>query len=356
MDSLFLGYAIKEDRRRVGITQAQLQREITDLAMERDNNYSDEEKVSFYNRKGASARHKKKIIYSNVPSKLISNIERGVARSVSTEEIELISEVLKVPPGKYFDLEVNPVNLINSFEEVSTDSFPNFERCIEFEPDNRKAGVSILSFFSEIVESEFSGQSVKVGIIQSGNVVTLRVETPEGKLLKEVEKALNQYGLAVMGKAPIDSVSNNPQVIQDLKMRLEVTKLELKLGKEAAIERSKQYEDRIGNLEGQLFRLQGIIGESLSHNSSLVDVIKGLSEEDKSSKSLLKAISVIEKLTLKSHSGLSEKELKDSLEIIREKSPSLFKRVVDNFDAIPASIGANFSTEWIQSIISSLPK
>ena len=158
----------------------------------------------------------KKTIFSNIPAKLISNIERGVARVVSINELELICEVLGSDVDKYLSLEVNPLNLIGSDDNVNGYVLPpSFERSIEFEPEVRQAGISILSFFAEVVENEYSGQSVKAGIMQNGNAVTLRVETPEGELLKEVEKMLNQYGLAVMGKAPIDTVSSNPQLVQE---------------------------------------------------------------------------------------------------------------------------------------------
>jgi hypothetical protein len=354
---MFLGHAIKKDRNGLRMSQAELQLKVRDLSIERDPRLSYKEKQLLLAQTGNSVSVGSKYIYAWVPAKLVSNIERGVARAVTRVELELIAEVLGQDVEKYLALEVNPLNLIG--KEAPAERFavpPSFERVIEFEPEFRQAGVSILSFFSELVESEFGGQSIKVGIMQNGNAVTLRVETPEGELLKEVEKTLNQYGLAVMGKAPIESVSSNPQLVQDLKTRLEVTSLELRLRKESYLEQSKHYEARISSLESQIVGLHELVGNNLIQQNNLTETIRNLSGSYDPSESFLKALSVIETISSQEKTKSLECDLETSLEILESESPGILSRLARTIEGIPAGIAVNLAAPWVQSIITSMPK
>lgn len=316
MHNNFLGHVIKEDRKRLKITQHALQEKVKHLAIENDKSLSLKAKEALRSHPGNYVEMGGNHFYANIPGKLVSNIERGVARTVSKHDLNLIATILNEDVEKYLSLEINPLNLINQKIETSTyQTQPSFERSITFEPEFRQAGVSILSFFSELVENEFGGQSVKVGIMQNGNVVTLRVETPEGELLKEVEKALNQYGLAVMGKSPIETVSNNPQLVQDLKTRLEVTSLELRLRKDSSLEQSKQYEQRISNLEHQINSFHDLVGKNLIQQSKLAETIQSLSSSSQPSETFMAALSVIDTLSEQNKSTKAEKQLKESLNV-----------------------------------------
>ncbi|WNO11290.1 hypothetical protein [Teredinibacter sp. KSP-S5-2] len=357
IENMFLGHAIKNDRKGLQMSQAELQLKVRDLSIKGDPRLSDKEKELLLGQTGNFVSVGREYVSASVSAKLVSNIERGVARAVTRKELELIAEVLGTDVEKYLALEVNPLNLIG--KETPAESFvapPSFERVIEFEPEFRQAGVSILSFFSELVESEFGGQSVKVGIMQNGNAVTLRVETPEGELLKEVEKTLNQYGLAVMGKAPIESVSSNPQLVQDLKTRLEVTSLELRLRKESHLEQSKHYEARISSLESQIAGLHELVGNNLIQHNNLTETIRNISGAYNPSESFLKALSVIESISSQEKSKSLEHDLETSLGILENESPGILSRLARTLEGIPAGIAVNLATPWVQSIITSMPK
>lgn len=233
---------------------------------------------------------------------------------------------------------------------------PNIEETIVFAPENKAAGVSILSFFSEVIETEFADRDVKFGITQNGNTVTLRIETPEGELLKEVEQALNQYCLAVVNKAPLESVSKYKELIQELKTRLEVTQLELRLRQEHALEKSKNYESRIENLETQLFRLHEQLSEHFHQSSNLIDTIRTLSRATQPSDAFLTAIKEIAHINKLEHSKEAECSLQHNLKVIEKESPGLISRLASTIESIPASIAANFASPWVQSIINSIPK
>jgi hypothetical protein len=355
MKDKFLGHVIKSDRLKLGIPQYELQNRIQILAIKKDLTLTNEEKEALINSGRSYLRLNAKLISCPIGTTLVGKIERGVARDVSSGDLALISEVLGVEPNKYLSLELNPLNLLSNTKQEKNNS-PFFEKAIEFSPEYRVAGISILSFFSEIVELEFANKSVKVGIVQSGNVVTLRVETPEGEVLKEVEQVLNTYGLAVMGSVPLESISKNTQLVQELRTRLEVTNLELKLRKEALLENSKQYENRITNLESQIDGLHKMVGQSLLQNTNLIDTIKSLSASANPSDAFLKAVTTISELVHTTHTEEVEMKLNDSFSTIENESPGIISRLVSSFENVPASLAANFATPWVQAFLLTLPK
>lgn len=357
MKKQFLGHIIRADRETLGISQYELQRKVRDLSIEESDRLNDDQKKALLSSSDNALHFEGKYIYAPVSAKLISNIERGVARFVLKSELSLIARVLEQTPDKYEHYEINPMNLIDhgkvTVEEVTGDWF---DRSIEFTPEYRQAGVSILSFFSEVVTSEYSDQDVRVGILQEGNKVTLRVETPDGKILKEIEKTLEKYGLVVMGSAPIESLSENRELIRDLKTKLEVTSLELRLRQENYLEQKKQFEERVISLEDQVKQLHCMIGSNLAHYNNLSEIIRSIVSNDKVERSLHKALDTIDKLAISEYSEESAKKFEASITEVERESPGLTKRLLTTIETIPASILANLLSPWVQSFLSSIPK
>ncbi|MDP2746314.1 hypothetical protein [Pseudomonas sp.] len=357
MSNEFLGHVIKSDRESIGLTQYELQRRSKVLSILRDSRLSEDEKEQLLKSRGNAIENERGWVFCSFPSTLISKIERGVARSILEGDLSIIAEVLGQDLSRYSGLEVNPVRLIGSkVAESEVVQAPFIERSIVFDAEYRQAGVSILNFFSEIVEREFSNQSVKVGIMQSGNSVTLRIETPDGKVLKEVEQKLNAYGMAVMGKAPIESISKDQVLLQELKTRLEVTNLELRLRQEASCERSLQYESRIVNLESQISNLHNLVGQGLTHQTSLIETIKNLSASDSQSNNFLLALEKVSQIVGGEKTAASERNLNASLNVLEVESPGILSRLSKTLEAMPAGILGNMLTPWVQTIILSIPK
>jgi len=350
MEKQLLGHVIRADRLSLGISQERLQQKVRILSIEDNEDFTKKEKEALKKSYSNYVNFNGKNLYVPIPSKLISNIERGISRSVLNYELSLISRALCLEEERYFGLEVNPMKFVNNDNysgNINKNSW--FDRSIEFDPEHRQAGVSILSFFSEVVKSEFSDQNVRVGILQDGNKVTLRIETPEGELLKEIEKTLEKYGLVVMGSAPIESLSENRELIRDLKTRLEVTNLELRLRQEAHLEHKEQYKNRIINLEDQVKQLHCMIGSNLAHYTNLTEIIRSLVADDRIIKTLGSALKIIDKISTSEFTEKSAKKLEDSLGEIEEKSPGLIKRLTQTMESVPASVLSNIASPWVQS-------
>jgi len=354
MSKQFLGHVIKSDRKALKMSQRELQELVNNSAIQQSTRLSPEEKETLLASGGYYIQFKGRHVFSPIASKLISNIERGMARYANDRDLMIIAKILHQDPEKYFNLEINPMKLIE--EPQTNDEDKNwFDRSIEFSPEFRQAGVSILSFFSEVVRSEYSDQDVRVGILQQGDKVTLRVETPDGTVLKEIEKTLEKYGLVVMGSAPVESLSDNRELIRDLKTKLEVTSLELRLRQESHLEHRKQYENRIVSLEEQVKQLHGMIGSNLAHYDRLTEIIRAIVSNDKITKSLEKALNTIDKLAKSEFTEESARRLETSIIEIEKESPGLIIRLITTLETVPSSILANLVSPWVQTLFSSLP-
>lgn len=357
MTEKFLGHAIKKDRLEQGVTQAELQRKVRALSILEDDSLNEKEKEVLLAINENYTEHNGKTLWVNVAGKLISNIERGLARTISEYELSLIARALGLEAERYFGLEINPMKYINKTKgDVNNSDNTWFDRSIEFTPEFRQAGVTILSFFSEVVQSEYSDIDVKVGILQEGNTVTLRVETPEGEVLKEIEKTLETYGMVVMGNLPIETISDNRELIRDLKTKLEVTNLELRLRNENSIEQGKQYESRILGLEEQVKSLHNMIGSNLANHTQLTEIIKSLVKDEGTTKNLKKALKTIDQLATAEFTKDSADKMKASLNQIEQESPGIVGRLITTLESIPASILSNLASPWVQSLLTSLPK
>ena len=350
MTQVFLGHAIKKDRAVRGISQTELQRRICELAVIESEELNDIEKQALIESGHNYTLFKGEIISTAIPAKLISNIERGLARTTNEYELSLISRSMGFEHERYFGLEINPMNFIGDNDGSW------FDKSIEFDAEFRQAGVTILSFFSEVVQSEFSDADVKVGILQEGNTVTLRVETPQGEVIKEIKKTLEKYGMVVMGNMPIENLSDNKELIRDLKTKLEVTNLELRLRQEAHLEHKKHYEGRILNLEEQVKNLHSMIGTNLANYTQLTEVVKSLVSDDAITQALGDALKIIDKIAISEYSDESSEELRASFKEIESKSPGIVRRLFQTIETMPASIASNLASPWVQSFISSLPK
>jgi hypothetical protein len=326
-----LGIAVKHDREELGIAQKQL-----DWKAQRD--------AKNFGLKGLS-------------SNWCGQIERCVTRDVSTNERKLLAHCLKQPEGRYLNLPTDPRKVIGVLlaRESNVNVASVLERSIVFPPEYKQAGVAILSYFSEVVAKKYPNEDVQISILQNGNNVTLRVETREGKIEK-IEKTLEQYGLVVTGKMAIDKFTDDRELIRDLKTRLEVTSLELRLRQESHLELKSGYEKRIGSLEEQVQGLFTLVSTGLQHANSLSEVIKHVASTAKHNARVVASLEKISELALKSHSKEHEEALIEAFKEVQHESPTLYQHLRSTLASIPGGIMANFATPWVQALISSLPR
>ncbi|MBU0966327.1 MAG: hypothetical protein KKA54_08100 [Proteobacteria bacterium] len=326
-----LAIAVKEDRLSLKMSQ----RKAEELAQTRAKNHG----------------------ISGLRTRFMSFVERGIAREVPLAERWLIADILQQPQNRYDNCETSPLRVISNLSEVQDQiqMHPTVERSIEFPPQFRQAAVGILSYFSEVLERKYPDQEARVNILQDGNTITLRVETDEGQV-DEIERTLTEYGLVVTGQMPIDAFTKDRELIRDLKTRLELTSLELRLRQETYIEGKKHYEGRVLSLEEQVGNLYHLVSIGLTHSTSLADIIKSATASQEIEGRIAKSLEAIALLSKRESSPENVRKLNEAFGIVRKESPTLYGRLVHTLESIPASVMANLATPWVQVVINSLLK
>ena len=190
-----------------------------------------------------------------------------------------ISEVL--PSGGSADFS----NATFSFNEEIKDNVSRVERSIEFPPEYWEAGTSILSYFSRILSVKYPSKKIKVRIEQEGLMLRMVIDTPTGER-EEIEKTLEEYGLVVTGKLPLESFLSDPFEAMALKNKLEIADLELRQTRKLLDFTRDNSQQRIESLEVQVNKLHSIIEKGLQSGDHVFEVIRKMSEQDKSTYNL----------------------------------------------------------------------
>ena len=176
-----------------------------------------------------------------------------------------------------------------AFFANQADQQDRITRSIEFTPEYYQSGVSILSYFGQVLRDKYPDTKAKVTIEQDGLTVRMIIETPEGEQ-EQIEETLRQYGLVVTGKMlPNQLLTNELQIIQlKNEMRLAVVKLEQnKELLEYQKDRTRSLEEDKRNLFtliehgiGTQKDLKEIITQLLSKQSDVDAILQSLEEMD----------------------------------------------------------------------------
>lgn len=239
--------------------------------------------------------------------------------------------------------------------EAKKDKSITLLRKLEFPAKYKESAVSILSYFSRILEQKYPDMDAGVSILQKGKTVTLKIETKEGEV-EIIESTLESYGQVVTGSLSPNDFFSEPSAILELNNRLEIAKLELKLKEQSYLMLSSSQEKRIDSLENQLSELRGLIGYQLTTVTSLTSVIENLADSDRISPSVSRALDSVTQLLAKKQTESNETELRESLSIIKKEDEGLFSNLFGSASMVGHSITANLCTPWVVSVLNSLPK
>jgi len=228
-------------------------------------------------------------------------------------------------------------------------------REITFSPEYREAGVAILSYFSRILEQKCPQVGARVSIVQEGNTVRLQIESNKGHL-ETIERTLSDYGQVVTGQLSATQFLTDPVALTELRNKLEMTKLELRLKEQGFLTYQSQSARRVVELEGQLTTLMSLVGSQLTTVQTLSQALTGLASSERLSPAVAKALDAITRLSSSEHSKAGEARLIDALRTIRAEDASLFERLKSSASNIAYSIAGNIATPWVVAIIDAFPK
>jgi len=147
---------------------------------------------------------------------------------------------------------------------TSSQGTESLRRSIEFSPEYRQAGISILSYFGEILDSKYSGIEAHVAIEQKGSIVTLVVSTPEG-MQERIDKDFSDYMLVVSGVRTPQSLLRSQSEVMRLEQKLELASLEARHTRELMMAERDGFSSQVETLKDCL----ALVSEQLTESRQI---------------------------------------------------------------------------------------
>jgi hypothetical protein len=198
------------------------------------------------------------------------------------------------------------------------------KRSITFPPEFKQAGIAILSYFSNILNSKYPTMNVAVTIEQQGEKVVLIIETPAGER-ETIERELAEYGKVVVGDLTAEEYLHNPQQVIALKHKLELAALEHRHTLELLQSERTHYGERIRSLEDQTRLLREMLDKGRDGAAEISLQLRELISHTTSAAEA--SLQVIIKLIDKGLEKDETENLERHLAEIKSQDASLFAKV-----------------------------
>ncbi len=212
-------------------------------------------------------------------------------------------------------------------ELKSTKSENKIIRSINFKPEHRQAGLSILSYFSEIIAQKYPDKTISVSIEQIEKTVRLTIVTADGD--KEIiEEALEAYGKVIIGDLSPEKLLANAVYLAQLEHKLELAHVEIR-----SCERLlKIKDDSILDLKESF---QVLVCINKNNQQALDNAIGKIGDN----KEVLAVIDLIK--SLEKNESLTEKEIdcvEDAIKIVYKESPGAAQEIRDYCISVSSSM------------------
>jgi DNA-binding CsgD family transcriptional regulator len=217
--------------------------------------------------------------------------------------------------------------------ELSTKN--RIERTIEFKPEYLQSGITILNYFSTVLQQKNPNSKSIVRIEQEGLYVRLLIIPEKGDEIQVIERTLEEYGLVISGKMKItDFLTDNMQILE-LENKLEISKLELRFAQKQLDYERQNHQNRITQIENEVKWLRNQVGTTLSNQKSIsLKSESFLKEELKQyiqtkDKALVKSLEIIEKFLDIKNSEHDKEEIIEALKSVKKKNPAILNHLLD---------------------------
>lgn len=283
---------------------------------------------------------------------MLAKVERAITLSITARENREIKLALDAELAKLRELD----SLRKSEEENS------IVKSITFDEDAYQAGLSILSYFSTIVQQKYPQSKVKVRIEQEGRTVRLVIQTETGEK-EEIEKTLEEYGQVVLGKVqPNELLADSLQVMQ-LEHKLEMARMELAHNRQMLDLTYSTFKQEIAGMKELIARsdleiagLKEQIGEALKREAEsthiLAKIIDLYSINGQAKESVMQLSTLIEH-------GITERDKQiifELLSIIKNQNPSAFDAIKAYFISSIGGATGNLLSTWLPALFAAMPK
>ena len=231
------------------------------------------------------------------------------------------------------------------------------ERIIEFKPEYLQSGITILNYFSTVLQQKNPDSKSIVRIEQEGLNVRLLIIPEKGDEIQVIERTLEEYGLVISGKMKMTDFLTDKMQILGLENKLEISKLELRFAhKQLEYERQSQL-DRMSNIENEVNWLRGQIGNTLSDMKQItIGANSYLSESIRqhfpsNDKALLKSLDLIERIIVNQENETNKVEMIQALQSVKKKNPAILKVIQEFAQKTISSASGKLLYDLISSMI-----
>lgn len=280
----------------------------------------------------------------------------SIIRKVVPDDITVVVGTI-IDPSVVDDLEV--LITISGLEDniIFPDTFhTEIFRSISFEPEHIQAGISILSYFGEVLKQKYSDIDAKIRIERQDDLVTLVIESELG-VIEKIERTLDAYGDIVTGSLQASNLLDNRVDIERLEMKLEMSAMELRHSQKIInlYEKDRSStENRINNLEKQVSVLHKLLGKSLKGSNKIATSSLALSHANTT---LMEAhLENIKELLNKTPSEANSDELIRSINKIKDEDSSYLGAVRELFVNSAYGITGNSAYDFLINLINAVPK
>lgn len=237
------------------------------------------------------------------------------------------------------------------------------KRQLKFAPEHKQAAISILSYFSRIIEQKYPNVESAIKIEQEQSNIRLVVETNKGDR-ESVETTLDDYFLVVTGQKDLYDFLPDSVHVLELKHKLRIAYLEIENTKEILELTKNNYESnlhkqdkRIENLESQLEILTTSMRDSVisthKQQESILSILDNSVNSHNHDETLIKLIELLKSQIKNSDLKSDESGITDTLEEIRNHSPTFLENIAAGI--ISSSTGSILAN-WFIAAYPYIPK
>jgi hypothetical protein len=245
-------------------------------------------------------------------------------------------------------------------------------RSIEFPPEYYHSGITILSYFTDVLRQKNLSEHTTVSIEQSGLNVRLVIQTSTGQR-ELIERTLESYALVVTGKQPIETLTHDPYEMMELKNQLRIASVQIENQRDmlalkkaevtnlrSEIEDTKTSLKRLEqNSREDSARFMSMFETLVQHNADLSSGFRELAQQavELQNRNLVDALESLHKMVERGVQAEDQEEAIKNLRIIQQEDPNIFKRVHDVLvlGAVSGAAG-NYLYAWLQFIVGSMPR
>lgn len=240
------------------------------------------------------------------------------------------------------------------------------EKSIEFPQEYYQAGVSILSYFGEVLKQKHPDVRAKVRIEQDGLTVRMHIESATGDR-EIIEKTLEEYGLVVAEKLPPEALFESRLQIVALEQKLELARMEVRHTHQLlalANAGARELQDEVHYLRAHIGRqlaqtdtVHTLLARQceanekllLAHVSQADTLIKDLIRQAADNRAVAEALATIDEKLTAGMTAADEESVNRALAVIHREKPTIFTHLQSAALNLSYEVSGSYLFKWIEA-------